>query len=482
MKKPSINLLIACIFLVWLCRPIHAEEVHMGFWGGQWHVVRQQQIDSAHAEFRAPAQFIASTSNFPWALQMAFNTLPNNPSGSATRSLLRVRHTRTWTNSEHAYHINSEAFGHSVLRNKNNVTIDFEGNQFVTDGGTGAFINAGSLQGLTIKDLTVHSRPTHTGAHVINLMGIHNATIEGFRCYRNAQGGIGIRADGSRKSDNWWMMNLLIHGHLDFRGGASQKFAIETMAVNIMNVGHLYMQDCPGGICINGGINTAIHIVEGFRVSPGAVNNYAALRYANNCAENNRVGQVRASECGRALASVTSPDLNLWAGYVQAVNCTELGIRLNGGSRAVINGAYIEGGVGYGGIEIGSNDSIINNFTVVGTQGLGIRLGGSRNQLMGGHVVACRGSGIVESGSNNKIAHCNVRKNGGAGVGLGGSGTLFEHAAVYENSGLGIEVTGRPVTMNSIWSTNNAWTGSFFNGSRDRTGVAIVSNSSIDWR
>ncbi len=460
----------------------HSEEVHMGFWGDQWHVVRQQQLDSAHAEFRAPAQFIASTSNFPWALQLAFNTLPNNPSGSATRSLLRVRHTRTWTNSEHAYHINSEVFGHTLLRNKNNVTIDFEDNQFVTDGGNGAFLNAGSLQGLTIKNLTVHSRPAHTGAHVINLMGTHNSTIENFRCYRNGNGGIGVRADG--KQGQWWMWNLLIHGDLQFSGGAGGKFAIETMTVNNLQIGEVTISHSPGGICVNNGANTGIHRVNAHGVSPGGINNYAAVRFANDCVSNYGVGSIIASNCGRALATVTSPNLSMNVGYVQAIDCTELGIRLNGGNGIRINAAYIQGGAPYGGIDFSGDmqNTLIRNFTIKETTGHGVNLAGTKNQLFSGTVEGCRRAGIlVNGGYGNRVSFCTVTKNG-SGVGLGGNSTVLEHSSIYHNNGLGIEVTGRPIGIDHVNSWQNAWNGSFFNGSRDRTGAAYVTNSSIDWR
>jgi hypothetical protein len=445
----------------------------MAYWSNQWHIFRIQQSDSADWRFRQTFHHIVSTPNFVWALQKAFSELPDNPTGSATRSFVRVRHVSSNT-SDSVHYINAEAYGHTILRQKNNVTIDFENNEFITEGGTGAFINAASLQGLTICNLTLHSRPYHTGAHAINLQGTHNTTIEGFRNHRNHLGGTGIRADG--RPGQWWMWNLLIHGNMHFTGGGPQKFAVETMTVNGLNMGHIKIDDAPGGICVNNGTNTSIYKVEGNGVSPGASSNYALMRFANNCEANNAVGEIYATRCGRALATVSSPNINLWAGYIQAVNCTELGIRLNGGNGIFIKAAYIQGGVGYGGIDIsdGTYNATINNFMVGWTAGHGIIMNGVQNQLLNGQVVACGRSGILVGGYKNTISNCNVRENAGTGIGLGGNSSVVKHTAIYYNRNLGIEVTGGPVGIENCWSDLNK------NGSRNRG--AYVSNSSIDWR
>jgi hypothetical protein len=268
------------------------------------------------------------------------------------------------------------------------------------------------------------------------------------------------------------MTNLQMRGELKFVRG---HFPVETLYVNIMNLGHLYMEDTSGGLCVNNGINTDIQKLEGLRVSPGVKHNYAVARFVNNCAENNKVREISAVDCGRALATDTSPVLNLWVGRITAHGCTEFGVKLIRGNDISLNHVFLCGGCGYGGIHASMGDNVrIRNFWIGWLSGHGVVLDGSNSILDDGHITNCRRNGVVLGGYNNKVFNAQIYENG-TGVGMGGNSKIWR-VATYNNRSLGVEVNGRSATIDSCWSAYNV------NGSRDRTGSASVINSSIDFR
>ena len=455
---------------------VSGEEVHMGYWNGCWNVVRKQQADSAYAEFRRGDEWIAHTTNIFEAVQTAYDKLPAHPSGSAWRNLVWVRN---FTNSSHTVNVDDLTKKCIVLRDRHSVHIDFDRNTFVFNGGTGEFINANGINGLQIKKITIHSNPHHTGNTVIFMHRCDNTYLENINCHRNGEGGIGIRMEGS--PGHYWMHNAHLAGDFNFSGGRWDKWGIEFMTINGLNVGNVDAKWSAGSaVCVNNSANTYIGRVEGYRLSYKADAAYGVLRYANEC-YSNRVGTVKATECGRALATVTSPSLDLDVDRVEAVNCMEYGAALFSGYTKIYSG-YINTGCKKAGVSVaGGSRAYLRWMDIKNIDMTGVELHGNNSTLEGSSIGNCLwGFGVRVQGSGNSVTSTLVNKTGNSALRIdNASQTLVRGSAIINSNQRGIDIhsSAGNTSVRTTSAAGNGW-----GSSNQSSSTNIDGSSSIDWR
>lgn len=482
MKKYIIS---ACLALITGMPLAQAEEVHMGFWSGQWHCIRKQDSSSVHRFYRYPDHKFFSSENFLLALQNAYAALPNMAS-PGKKSRLLVCNVRNWSGLGH-YEIQGTLHWVANLRNRMNVEIDFDNNVFAIRRGGGGFLNATGVGAIHIRNLTLHV-DSDGSANIIGLKNCPGATLENYRCYRNNNAGIALRVDGSSAWNPMKGLNLI--GDLRFTGGQGGKWGVETLYTENIRIGTARIWSSKGGgICINNGKYVHIHEVDGEHVSNyGNRTSYAVMRFVNNCTDNLHVGYIHARHSGRALHGHSSPNLSLHVDHVRAIHCAEFGVRLSTGVKTSISKLVIAHGVPSGALSIGgeSNHVSVGNIYISEVGGHGVHTASSYTVIHGGIIQRCGATGYTSAGGwGNRVENTHIRWNKN-GIRVHGpqrwpwnSRPVVANSWIYGNANHGVLIDERVnrATFQHVGAWGNGW------GSRNNAGSNTqVISSIMDFR
>lgn len=472
-NKPK-ALLVTAFGILGMMQALRAEAVHMGFWNGNWNVVRKQQTSSAYQTFRNPEQWIIHTPNVVDAIQAAVDVLPPSPSGGASENLIYVRN---FTGAPVDVWVDGFQRKKVVIRNRHQLRVDFDWNVFNLRGGTGDFFDVHGVWGLVISNVTVNSLPNHTGSTVFWVRQCDSARLENINVHRNGEGGIGIRVEGNIGAR--YMHDTVLAGNFNFSGGRWDKWGIKAWTIQNLSVGAVAAWWCPGSaICINDTNQSSVRQVYGYALSQSYDHAYGALRYANNCVGWHHVGDVVGDQCGRALATVSSPSLNLVVNNLQSYNSFEYGANLTCGY-ARINSGWIFGNTRKSGVAVaGGSKADLSRLWIQDIHGTGVSMDGYSSSVADCGVHNCGGFGVRVSGNGNRVLRVGISGAGNSGLRIDGQGNYIEGCWIGWNRNHGIRLMGSSWNTVMRYSTgeNNAW------GSSNGSPNLNIAGCNIDWR
>lgn len=261
---------------------------------------------------RQDGTVIPSENNLFRAIEKAVASLPND---RTTKQTIRIL-----AGSGSTYAVTG---GPANLRSEGNFILDCGGSTGMRfQLSSGGFLSAHYGHNSEVRNLNVIGT---TSKFTIHYKNSNNVKLENINV-DTPGGSIGMRLEGTWEQD-LYAKNTEVLGNCRFTGLGSGSHGIETMALDGFKVnGTVTTRNTGGcGILLNQTKDAHIHRLDAQYASydPSNSHNYAALRFANNCAREKgiSVNYLTSYRCGRGFVVTTSPDIS--AATIQNANISE---------------------------------------------------------------------------------------------------------------------------------------------------------------